>query len=247
MTIESARHRPATLVCATYNIHRCIGRDRRRDPERIRAVIHNMQAQIMALQEVELLHDAPDLLGFLTEHSDCTAVAGMTLARTSGQYGNAVLTSLPILHKEQIDISMPGREPRGVIRLLLQWGRQRIQLFATHLGLAPSDRRLQIKRILERIQSPNEAWNADVTLLMGDLNEWYLWGRPLRWLRRHFGSPPEPATFPAGRPLFALDRIWVEPRRLIVSLEAFRRPPAPVASDHLPLVARLDGRPASPR
>jgi endonuclease/exonuclease/phosphatase family metal-dependent hydrolase len=231
------------LVCATYNIHRCIGRDRRHDPDRIRTVIRSLGAQVLALQEVELLHEAPDLLGFLTEGSECTAVAGMTLNRTSGLYGNAVLTSLPILDQQRIDVSVPGREPRGVIRLLLQWGKQRIQLFATHLSLTPSDRRTQTRRILERIQSPGEAWHADITLLMGDLNEWYLWGRPLRWLRRHFGSPPEPATFPSVRPLFALDRIWVEPHDLMVSLEAYHQPPARVASDHLPLLARLRGPP----
>ena len=50
------------------------------------------------------------------------------------------------------------------------------------------------------------------TLLMGDLNEWYLWGRPLRWLHSHFREmPAAPRTFPAHRPVFALDRIWVSP------------------------------------
>jgi endonuclease/exonuclease/phosphatase family metal-dependent hydrolase len=236
---EGARLRSGSLVCATYNIHRCIGRDGRHDPARIRRVIQALGAQVLALQEVELLRAAPDLLHYLGEGSDYRALAGMTLARSSGRYGNALLTRLPVLTTERLDLSVPGREPRGAIRALLQWEQRRIQVFATHLGLRPGDRRTQIAQLLEHIQNPGAAWRAEVTMLMGDLNEWYLWGRPLRWLRRHFGSPPEPATFPARRPLFALDRIWVKPRDLMVSVETFSRPPARVASDHLPLVVRL--------
>jgi endonuclease/exonuclease/phosphatase family metal-dependent hydrolase len=76
-------------------------------------------------------------------------------------------------------------------------------------------------------------------VLLGDLNEWFLWGRPLRWLRRHFGRAPAPATFPARWPVFALDRIWVEPARLLERIEVHRGAPANAASDHLPLVATL--------
>jgi endonuclease/exonuclease/phosphatase family metal-dependent hydrolase len=76
-------------------------------------------------------------------------------------------------------------------------------------------------------------------VLLGDLNEWFLWGRPLRWLRRHFGRTPAPATFPARWPLFALDRIWVEPVRLLERIEVHRNGFAREASDHLPLRATL--------
>jgi len=72
-------------------------------------------------------------------------------------------------------------------------------------------------------------------VLMGDLNEWFLWGRPLRWLRAHFGRAPAPATFPARRPVLALDRIWVEPRRLRTGLAVHSTTLARSASDHLPV------------
>jgi len=74
---------------------------------------------------------------------------------------------------------------------------------------------------------------------MGDLNEWFLWGRPLRYLQRHFKSGPAPATFPARFPLFALDRIWVEPRENLVSVKTVNNSLTRLASDHLPLVAEL--------
>jgi endonuclease/exonuclease/phosphatase family metal-dependent hydrolase len=74
---------------------------------------------------------------------------------------------------------------------------------------------------------------------MGDLNEWFIYGRPARWLYRHFGHPRGSATFPARFPLFSLDRIFVSPPGLLLSVEVVRSPLAQVASDHLPLLARL--------
>jgi endonuclease/exonuclease/phosphatase family metal-dependent hydrolase len=74
---------------------------------------------------------------------------------------------------------------------------------------------------------------------MGDLNEWYLWGRPLRWLHARFCAMRTPATFPAHRPVLKLDRIWAHPTSALQSLRAHRTPLSRVASDHLPLVAEF--------
>jgi endonuclease/exonuclease/phosphatase family metal-dependent hydrolase len=81
--------------------------------------------------------------------------------------------------------------------------------------------------------------HAAVTILLGDFNEWLLWGRPLRWVNRRFGSLPAPPTFPSRRPLMALDRIWVDPADRLISLHHHRHPSAAIASDHLPLVAQV--------
>jgi endonuclease/exonuclease/phosphatase family metal-dependent hydrolase len=78
-----------------------------------------------------------------------------------------------------------------------------------------------------------------VAVLLGDLNEWLLWGRPLRWLRRHFAPAPHLPTWPARLPMFALDRIWVQPHDALLSLDTHRTPAARRASDHLPLKALL--------
>ena len=68
----------------------------------------------------------------------------------------------------------------------------------------PAERRIQVQRLLERFGTKH-------CVLMGDLNEWFLWGRPLRWIQAIFGGSPAPATFPSAWPVFALDRIWVRP------------------------------------
>ena len=103
--------------------------------------------------------------------------------------------------------------------------------------LRPAERREQVTRLLGALTEARSA--ALPTILLGDLNEWFLWGRPLRWLHRHFEATPAPATFPAGFPVFALDRIWVKPRRLLRRLFVHASPLARQASDHLPVVAHL--------
>ena len=77
-------------------------------------------------------------------------------------------------------------------------------------------------------------------VLMGDINEWFLWGRPLRWLHRRFGYSPAPATFPVCLPMFALDRIWIRPQERMHRVAAHVSLAARMASDHLPLLALID-------
>ncbi len=110
-----------------------------------------------------------------------------------------------------------------------------MRVVATHLGLRPGERRAQIRRLLALFE-PDYAGPG---VLLGDLNEWLLWGRPLRWLQRHFASSAHPRTYPARFPLFALDRIWARPDTLLHSIDTHASPLARMASDHLPLKAVL--------
>lgn len=230
-----------SLVLASYNIHRCYGHDGRYDPERIRRVLHGLDAQIIALQEVELLRDTPQLLDFFCENTMWKAIPGHTLSRDSGDYGNALLTSLPVHSVQRIDLSQQGREPRGALHVTLEHDDARMAVMATHLGLRPSERRAQVRRLLEVAQgigtSPAE---TDATVLMGDLNEWFLWGRPRRWLRGYFKDSNAPASYPARYPFLSLDRILVRPGSLLRSVRVINNKLTRSASDHLPLVATLD-------
>ena len=229
------------IVLSSYNIHRCIGRDGKHRPDRIRDVLRQIDADVFVLQEVETLHDEPGLLDYLCEDRSWRHIHGPTLEREEGEYGNAILTSLPIRSSRRIDISQDRREPRGALYARLGCADQPVDLLATHLGLRPRERRAQVKLLVQEMQHEGVRPNDGVTtVLMGDLNEWFLWGRPLRYLQRHFKSPPAPATFPARFPLFALDRIWVEPRENLVSVKTVNNPLTRSASDHLPLVAELD-------
>ena len=84
-------------------------------------------------------------------------------------------------------------------------------------------------------------WKDDErAVLMGDLNEWFLWGRPLRRLHRHFAPTPARNTFPAKMPFLALDRVWTHPREILKDLQVHSTPLSRAASDHLPLVATVE-------
>ena len=128
---------------------------------------------------------------------------------------------------------MKKREPRGVIEMTLNHNRQRVTLWATHLGLGIHERHQQINSLMEVIGSAN----ADVSILLGDFNEWFPWGRPLRTLQRWFTKTQSPATFPSRRPFLKLDRIWVRPVNRFTMLRRYSTKLSRVASDHLPLVA----------
>lgn len=228
------------LVLATYNIHRCYGRDGHFDPARIRQVLRQLNAQVIALQEVELLRDAPELLDYFCENSPWQAIHGPTLHRQTGHYGNALLTALPIQSLQRIDLSLPGREPRGAVYATLLHRDTSITVIATHLGLHPAERRAQIRRLLAILQQHEDTqFSTTITALLGDLNEWFLWGRPLRWLHQHFQRAPAPASYPACCPLFALDRIWVKPFARLASVQVVKNHLTRIASDHLPLLAHL--------
>lgn len=233
------------LKVATYNVHGFVGTDGTFRPNRTRAVLHELNAQIIALQEVDSNEHHREVLDYLTQGSAWKYVEGHTLLREAGSYGNAVLTTLPVHHYQLLDISYKNREPRGAIDLSVQVNQSQLRIIATHLGLLPSERRFQTRKLLDSIGSPARA-PEEFTLLMGDLNEWWLWGRPLRWLRSWFDSATSttsssmvPATYPTCCPLFALDRIWVHPRKLVGEISVHRSPLARIASDHYPLVASL--------
>ena len=229
-----------SLVVASYNIHRCYGRDGRYAPSRIREVLRGLNAQVVALQEVELLHDAPDLLDFFCEGTSWKVFHGPTLMRDTGHYGNALLTSLPVESVDRIDLSITGREPRGALHVRLKHKYFLLEVIATHLGLRPVERRSQIRQLLGVLQNSEDSQSdTTVKVLMGDLNEWFLWGRPLRWLRGHFKGPPAVASYPACCPMFALDRIWIEPYEKLADVRVLNNKLTRAASDHLPLIAQL--------
>ena len=221
---------------ATYNIHRCVGWDGVESPGRIAAVLREIDADVVALQEVaHQPHEPGNVLAFLAGAMGAAAIEGSTLRSPGGHYGNALLTRLPASDIRRVDISVPQRERRGVLAVMLAAGNRSIAVVATHLGLRAAERRYQIDRILSIVG----ATSADVTVVLGDLNVWFGWKGPLRRLARVFEPVPAPATFPSRRPLLALDRLWVRPRSTLTSLAVHRSRTARMASDHLPLVADI--------
>lgn len=222
------------LRIATWNIHMGIGLDGERDLSRTAQVIRQLAPDVMALQEVDnQVEQEINDLERLGEVTGLSVVAGPTLQRTTGDYGNALLTRLPVLYVERYDLSVKQREPRGLLIVHQDWHGKELQVAITHLGLRPGERRCQVRRLIEYLS----AGERKPLILMGDFNEWLFWGRPMRWLRHHFGSVSSPRTFPTRLPLFRLDHILTDPPGRLHSMGVFQSSLSRIASDHLPLVA----------
>jgi endonuclease/exonuclease/phosphatase family metal-dependent hydrolase len=226
-----------TLRVATWNIHGAVGADGRYVPDRVVGVLQEIDADIVALQEVASEEAHTSFLADLERDTGYHVVAGLLRQRHGSDFGNAVLSRFPVRSVEHLDLAVDRYEPRGALDVCVDLGlRPMLRVVATHLGLRPGERREQVRRILAKV----ERESPHPTLLMGDLNEWYLWGRPLRWLHSHFREmPAAPRTFPAHRPVFALDRIWVSPAGSLRKLVRHATPLARSASDHLPLMAEI--------
>ncbi len=220
---------------ATWNIHGGVGNDRRYDPARIIAVLRGVRCDIVALQEVASLALHGEFLRQLHDALGLHVVTGRTLTRRNAEFGNALLSRFPVVRNQSIELTVGHHEPRNAIDAWLDVDGREVRVVATHLGLRPAERREQVRRILDALA----AGPRSVTVLMGDLNEWYLWGRPLRWLHARFASTAAPPTFPARRPVLALDRIWAYPSERLTRVATHRSVLARVASDHLPLLAQL--------
>jgi len=224
------------IKLATYNIHGCVGLDRKKDPERIGRVLLEMNADIIALQEVEHAHTV-DELGIINDDHPYNIVLGPTVSSRSSHYGNVLLSRFPVVAERKINLSYPGREKRGAIDVEIDCRGRVIRVIATHLGLIPAERRHQVRVLLENIDNPS--FSKKLTLLTGDMNEWFLWGRPLRLIHQYFGHSPSISTYPARWPVLSLDRIWCHPADRATAISKHKTKLSAVASDHLPLTGNI--------
>jgi endonuclease/exonuclease/phosphatase family metal-dependent hydrolase len=230
--------KPVRLRALSFNIHGALGHDGRRDLARIVRIVRRLKADIVALQEVDSRpgpHSAAEQARILESGTGLRAVAGPTLLASDRGYGNLLLIGLPLLEVDRIDLSQPGREPRGAIDARLQTSAGVLRVVATHLGLRLRERHRQIGLVLDRLRD-----HSGPVLLMGDFNEWLPGLGVLPRIHRQFARRKSPATFPAHRPLLALDRIFARPAGLIESLYTPDEDgELLLASDHRPLLATL--------
>lgn len=235
--MDSSCAKSEVLHIASYNIHGCIGTDRRCDVQRVADVLRELECDTIGLQEVSS-KPGPTTdsmqLEYLARAIGMTAVAGSTIVRHEGEYGNALLTRRRILDVKRHDLSFRRFEPRGALEVDIEVEGSRVSVFVMHLGLFPAERRFQVRKVLEVLRRiPMD----EAVIVLGDINEWLPLSRPLRWLHTLMGKPPSERSFPVWAPMFALDRVWVRPRGSLVKFGVHRSAVARRASDHYPVKA----------
>lgn len=232
---------------ATYNVHKCRGLDGRVVPQRVLRVLQEIDADVIALQEVVCLggtsadrHQArflADQLGFSCE-------LGENRRHRGGAYGNVLLSRHPIRHARNHDISIPGRERRGCLHVeVLPGNGATLHIFNLHLGTAIFERRIQARQLFgQRLFSGDEPRGNRIVL--GDFNEW-IRGLPSRLFNEHFESAHNhmlshrSRSFPGVLPMLRLDHIYFDRNLDLKCVRIHRSPAALIASDHLPLVAEF--------
>jgi endonuclease/exonuclease/phosphatase family metal-dependent hydrolase len=234
----AARPLGGELTVATYNVHRWTGLNGRSRPDPARAgfVISELDADIVALQEVLRPLRGEDPLETLAEALGLFVAFATTRAHKRGEIGNAILSRWPITGVSMLDLSYGRLEKRVAIAAQFMHGSAQLDVVATHLALADRMRHRQVQSLLE-----HPRLRETPTLLMGDMNAWRkckatralddeMWSHHnLEW----------PASFPSAGPVLALDRIYASGVK-ILELAAHGSRAARRASDHLPVVARVE-------
>jgi len=220
----------------------------------LREAVHALSADVVFLQEVLGSHarhavrfanwPAVPQYEYLADTIWTDFAYGRNAVYTEGHHGNAVLSKFPIVRYENHDISIHGRERRGILHCILKVpGRgTEIHALCTHLALREAHRRQQMERLCRLVA---EAVPPSLPLFVaGDFNDWrqradaVLGGCGLReaFCEAH-GQPAR--TFPARWPLLRLDRIYYRNARVRNPAVHSVRPWSHL-SDHAPLSAEVE-------
>lgn len=233
-----------TLTFASYNIHKAVGLDRKRDPERILAILNEIGADIVALQEADRrigLRESVLPLQHIEDYTPYRAVALGHRPDSLGWHGNALLVRRGIKVAEAAVVPLPVLEPRGAIRADLIADGTRIRVVGMHLDLSGLRRRHQLRAILAHL---DRCAGHCPTVLMGDCNEWGVGLRPRGGALSELHAPwrilPTGRSFPSRRPVAPLDRIIVSPEWQVATCGVHHSALAARGSDHLPVWAQLD-------
>lgn len=225
------------LSVATYNIHRWTGFSggKRMAPELAFAVLDELDVDIIALQEVLRPFDGPDPLTQLAARLGYHMAFATTRIHRRGELGNALLSRWPIDAVYAIDLNVGRLEQRSALAAHFE-GEHPLSVVATHLALVDRTRRRQVRSLLghPRLQGP--------TLLLGDMNAWRRCHASRQLddaftdLHHNRSWPP---TYPANRPVLALDRIYARGAN-VSDVHAHASNATRRGSDHLPIIARVE-------
>jgi endonuclease/exonuclease/phosphatase family metal-dependent hydrolase len=254
---EAPRVRPAgTLRIATYNIHKGVMRDlfglrRTSSVHELRARLHEMDADLIFLQEVQGQNDrhASRFETWPVEPQEQFLARSPTLKHTfetaygrnasylHGHHGNALLSRFPIVRRENRDFSDHALEKRGVLHCVVRIERRNVHCFVVHFGLFARSRERQAEALVDWIRKEVPA--GAPLVLAGDFNDWrnHLSRRLVDALsvREVLGSA---RTFPAMVPWLKMDRIYYRGFDLVTA-GVLRGRAWSRLSDHVPLVTDL--------
>jgi endonuclease/exonuclease/phosphatase family metal-dependent hydrolase len=240
-------NKPARIRVATYNIHKSRGLDRQVNPARVVKVLRELNADIIALQEVVCLEGGVSELNqgrFFADTLSYHYHLGETRRLHGAAYGNVVLSRAPIRAMHNYDLTWRRHERRACLRIDIELPcGHLLHVFNVHLGLTFGERRHQARKLVGADILGNTTLTG-TRVMLGDFNDWAR-GLPSRLLATHLESVDihhhlgRRRTYPGVLPLIHLDHIYFDPTLQLEQLVLHRSPTALIASDHVPLVAEF--------
>lgn len=222
------------LTFASYNIHKGVGTDGRRDPERIIAVLREMDADIIALQEADLRFGdrASVLPRAALDDTKWRAVDISERPRSLGWHGNVLLVRRDFEILDAAAIDLPMLEPRGAVCADVMALGHRFRIVGTHLDLSGLRRHDQVRAILKHCDNHEVSCP---TVVMGDFNQWGNRGGIMRAFTHPWQVLSPGRSFPSRRPLAPLDRIILSGEWTGAEMGVHHSRSSAEASDHLPV------------
>ncbi|MDP1641615.1 MAG: endonuclease/exonuclease/phosphatase family protein [Phenylobacterium sp.] len=232
----------------TYNVHRCVGTDRRLDVARVADVIAALEPDIVALQELDvgrMRTNGVDQAHEIARRLEMAFHFHPAMKVEEELYGDAILTRHP--ERKIRSAALPGHErvsqlePRGALWVSVELDGRELQVFNTHLGLVPREQQNQATALA----GPGWLGHPDrqgPTILLGDFNVtsasqvYRTLSEKLRPARRLAETKSPSATFPSVLPVLRIDHVFVSDEVRVLDVFAPYDPTTRIASDHLPLV-----------
>ncbi len=225
------------LRLASYNAHKCVGLDRRRIPMRIAEVVAALDADIVALQEVD--HRLAPRRAALPRNliEEVTGLRTLPFAPEGpslGWHGQTLLVRADLSVTAIRRIILPGLEPRGAVLAEIDTHAGPLRVIGVHLGLIKRYRSMQLAAIRAAISRRREM----PTAILGDFNDWSARGGA-EALGSDFRLHSPGRSFPAAGPIGALDRVALGHGLHLRDAGVHSAAPARIASDHLPVWADI--------
>lgn len=223
---------------ASYNIRKSVGLDRKRRPDRILEILNEINADVVAIQEVDRRTGQRETTiprEMIESETNLKVVEITTRPDSIGWHGNAILVrkDAEVMVERRHDI--PVLEPRGAISADILVHGEHLRIVGMHLALMRSYRRQQIRAVSSQLQR----LSAQIpTLIMGDLNEWRPGGSLDEFGDEYAIATPGP-SFHSSRPVASLDRIILRNDLKLLKGMVHHSDLSRVASDHLPIYADI--------
>ncbi|KAB7614431.1 metal-dependent hydrolase [Amylibacter sp. SFDW26] len=226
------------MKIASYNIRKCIGLDRQRNPQRVLSIIDDLSVDVIALQEADKrLGQRPTSIPFdeIRRKTNMKPVSMDKTAQSLGWHGNSILINKHANAENVEDITLPGLEPRGALMadVHVKNGNP-IRIVAIHLGLL---RKSRIKQ-LDHLQNLLAKKKTLPTIIMGDFNEWSL-KKGMEPISDSFSILSPGKSFHSAIPMAQLDRFAYSNDLTVNDAGVYEKKVAKIASDHLPVWADI--------